>query len=175
MNTQTKRILDRIELYSKLKDVGALSPSTMRLLLSTQHKNNPSAEYEILNQVIELSKYGKSPFEFPDENVRGQIQFGVSENNIPIGFNINELHSLIVGAPGTGKTIMMIFLMGLQAIQQGIKCWFFVKAQDVEKLIKIYKDILVEDFSGQIKLNLLNPPPNYDKFGWKSFLWDIFG
>ncbi len=88
----------------------------------------------------------------------------------------DELHVLIAGEPGTGKTTIANFFIAPQARMQGIKCWFFVKARDTEKLIKLYRkaNIVSVDFDEQIKFNLMQAPRNVTRHEWYASLWDMF-
>ncbi|MCX6707183.1 MAG: hypothetical protein NT001_03515, partial [Candidatus Woesearchaeota archaeon] len=132
----------------------------------------PAIDMPLLNYRQGLAR---SPFSIPDESVSGLIKFAETENDIPVGFDPeNELHMLIVGEPGTGKTTVANFLIAPQAMEQGIKCWFFVKARDTERLLHRNEDIVTVDFDGQIKVNILQSPPNVSREVWHSSLWDIF-
>jgi hypothetical protein len=144
------------------------------MLLSAQINRDSSLDE--LHQTVEMASqlFGGSPFENPDASVDGLIRFAKTNNNIPVGLNPYELHTAIIGESGTGKTIMMLYCLGLQAMMKGITCWYFVKARDAERLSKITKNILINDFDGQTKMNLLNAPPNYSEYGWKAYLWDIW-
>ncbi|MFH1014748.1 MAG: hypothetical protein V1762_02350 [Nitrospirota bacterium] len=163
----------------QMKDNGLFNPATLAMcldILSDSNGRQLAREYtEDLALPLTLSMLTKSPFETPDESVDGPIRIEFTETGKPAGFDPEKaLHILIVGEPGTGKTSMVNFLIARQAMAQGIKCWFFVKARDTEKLIRFNKNIVTIDFDGQIKLNPMQPPKNVSRHEWYASLWDMF-
>lgn len=128
----------------------------------------------LLQPLIVQQELRANPFPLPEPEVNGSIKFAVAEQTQYVGFFPDELHVLITGEPGTGKTSMTNFLIAPQAMAQGIKCWFFVKARDTEKLIRFNKNIVTVDFDGQIKINPMQPPKNVSKHEWYASLWDMF-
>lgn len=116
-----------------------------------------------------------SPFSIPDSSIDGALRFGIAEGGIPAGINPEQhINILVTGDPGTGKSAVVNRIIAPQAMALGIKCWFFVKARDTEKLIKFNKDIVTFDFNEQLKINPLQPPPNVTRAEWHSMLWDMF-
>ena len=125
------------------------------------------------NKAFSIYEMFSPPFPEPGESVGGDIRFANTKNS-PVGFNLDEfLQGLIIGAPGSGKSILT-YHIALLAMASGAICWMFVKGNDAEKLISFKKDILVDDFNGQIKKNFLVCPPNYPEDNWNSIHWDIF-
>lgn len=116
-----------------------------------------------------------SPFSMPDARIDGAVRFGIAESGGSAGINPEQhINILVTGDPGTGKSGTVNYIIAPQAMALGIKCWFFVKARDTEKLIKFNKDIVAFDFDGQLKFNPLQPPLNVTRAEWHSMLWDMF-
>lgn len=128
----------------------------------------------LLQPLIVQQELRANPFPLPEPEVNGGIKFAITEPNQFVGLFPNELHVLITGEPGTGKTSMTNFLIAPQAMAQGIKCWFFVKARDTEKLIRFNNSIVTVDFDEKIKINPMQPPKKVSKHEWYASLWDMF-
>ncbi|MBN1794245.1 MAG: ATP-binding protein [Candidatus Omnitrophica bacterium] len=170
-----------LALAKQIKDLGLEDDSKISALLNCVMADNSDYEsYNLLMLLVQPYLVEKSlrtnPFPSPSEEADGEIKFGVAEENQFVGFMPEELHILIAGEPGTGKTTIANFFIAPQAISQGIKCWFFVKAKDTEKLVKLYKkaNIITVDFDEQVKFNLMEPPKNVTRHEWYASLWDMF-
>ncbi len=170
-----------LELVKLIRDSGLDSDPRINALLNCIIADNSDIEsYNLLILSIQpflvQEALRENPFPKPSEEVDGKIKFAATEGKQLVGFMPEELHILIVGEPGTGKTTVANFFIAPQAIAQGIKCWFFVKAKDTEKLIKLYRnaDIITVDFDEQIKFNLMEPPKNVTRHEWYANLWDMF-
>jgi len=100
----------------------------------------------LINPKIVCQKLFGKPFKEPDNSVDGQIRFAVTEQGLPVGFNLSEPHCLIVGQTGCGKSVGQVLMLG-QAMLQGSKVWLFTKADDTRILLRFSRDILIEDFS----------------------------
>jgi hypothetical protein len=170
-----------LELVKLVRDSGLDDDPRINALLNCVVADNSDIEsYNLL--VLSLQPHlveqalRDNPFPAPSEEVNGTIKFAVTEGNQFVGFMPDELHVLIAGEPGTGKTTVANFFIAPQAIAQGIKCWFFVKARDTEKLIKLYKkaNIITVDFDEQVKFNLMQAPKNVTRHEWYANLWDMF-
>ncbi len=172
-----------LELVKLIRDSGLDSDPRINALLNCVIADNSDIDsYNLL--ILSVQPYlveqtlRANPFPAPSEEVDGKIKFGVSEENQFVGFMPEELHILIAGEPGTGKTTIANFFIAPQAISLGIKCWFFVKAGDTEKLVKLCKNtsIITVDFEEHdpVKINILQNPPNVSKAEWHSDLWDMF-
>ncbi len=158
----------KLDMLAKLKKMGRLNPVTANMLLF-----NPKETAELVGQAYAVHEMFSLPFSEPEAFLDGNLKFANTQNQI-VGINIDDLlQGLIIGSPGSGKSILTYHL-ALQAMEQGAICWMFVKGNDAEKLIKFYPDILVDDFIGQIRKNLFPPPPNYRRDFWNSIHLDIF-
>jgi hypothetical protein len=155
MNDHINKVLLNIDMLTKLKKANALNPLTARALMSGHLKNDPS-KYELLNQVIELSNSGKSPFELPESSETTPINLAISENNQKIGMYPQECHCLIAGQTGMGKTTLLNLIFS-QALLQNSHIWLIVRAKDTRGLLGFKKNILVNSFDGSVKFNPLNP------------------
>ena len=161
-------MLLKFDLLSKLKKMGKLNPTTINMILLS-----PKKAAEAVNQAFALFEMFSSSFPEPAESVDGDIRFANTKNS-PVGFNLEDLlQGLIVGSPGSGKSILT-YHVALHAMALGAICWMFVKGNDAEKLIRFKRDIAVDDFNGQFRKNLLTAPPNFSRDNWTSIHWDIF-
>lgn len=107
MKDKLKRIIQSLDIMSKLKNAGIFNPATARLLVSAQMKSDPSREIEQLESAITLSQMFMSPFSKPDESIDGPIRFALTEHNMPIGIYPEECHTIISGQTGTGKSVLL--------------------------------------------------------------------
>ena len=170
-----------MDIVKLVRDSGLDSDPKINALLNCIIADNEDIEsYELLVLMLQphLAEQAlrRNPFPEPSEEVDGKIKFGVTEENQYVGFMPDELHVLIVGEPGTGKTSLANFFIAPHALAYGIKCWFFVKARDTEKLVKLYKkaNIITVDFDEQIKFNIMESPKNVSRHEWYASLWDMF-
>ncbi len=168
-----------MELAKLIKDNKLDSDPRINGLLNCLLADNSDIEsYNLLILLLQPYLVGQAlrdnPFPAPSEEVNGKIKFAVTEEKQLVGFMPDELHVLIAGEPGTGKTTVANFIIAPQAIPQGIKSWFFVKARDTEKLIRFNKNIVTVDFDEQIKFNLMQAPKNVSRHEWYANLWDMF-
>ena len=163
-----------------LQDAGMFNPATFAMtldILTEGDSRKLAQEYlEDLGVPLLLAELSKTPLGIPSDETAGDIRLAITDNTKPCGFDPgNELHVLIVGEPGTGKTTLTNYLIAPQAMSKGIKCWFFVKARDTEKLLRFNKNIVTVDFAdGQIKMNPLQAPKNVSRQEWFSLVWDMF-
>lgn len=147
-------------------------------ILSDENSEKAMDEYtEDISLLLLQAKNSLSPYDDVDESADGSIKILVAENGMPVGFDAEkELHILIVGEPGTGKTTLAVFCIGAQAMKQGIKSWFFVKSQDVYKLIRLgFRIVIVEfDNEGKLRLNPLGTLTNISRQEKLARYFDIF-
>lgn len=169
------------EFCKRLKSAHFLNPVTEAMsydILSDDNGEKTMNEHLAdISFLLLKAKQSASPFEDAADSVDGKIRFLIAENGMPVGFDPEkELHILIVGEPGTGKTTLAVFCIGAQAMKQGIKCWFFVKSKDVYKLIKLgFRIVIVEfDNEGRLKLNPLGTLTNISRQEKLARYFDIF-
>lgn len=168
-----------LEIVKAARDLGLDSdPRIAGLINCVLADNSDTESYALLMQSVQPHAAEKllsgNPFPSPPTQVDGAIRFGITEKRQAVGFMPDELHVLIVGEPGTGKTTLANFFIAPEAMRLEIKCWFFVKARDTEKLIKYNKNIIAVDFDGQVKFNLMQAPRNVTRYEWYASLWDMF-
>jgi hypothetical protein len=170
-----------LELAKVIRDSGLDSDPRINALLNCIIADNSDIESYNLLMLLAQPYYVKqalrtNPFPDPSSDIDGLIRFAYTDTNQYAGIMPEELHVLIVGEPGTGKTTVANYFIAPQAIAQGIKCWFFVKARDTEKLAKVCKNanIITVDFDEQIKFNIMQAPKNVTRHEWYASLWDIF-
>jgi ABC-type bacteriocin/lantibiotic exporter with double-glycine peptidase domain len=77
-----------------------------------QDKENLELLYRLANPQIVGRKYLSKPYKEPDETVDGQIRFALTEQSLPVGFNLDEPHCLVVGQTGCGKTTLLLLILG---------------------------------------------------------------
>ena len=121
----------------------------------------------LLNQM-----FGK-PFKQAGEMVQGLIKFALTELGTNVGFNYDEPHCLIAGQTGCGKTVLLMIILA-QAMMQNATVWLFSKAKDTRNLLRVSREIMVNDFSGQIRFNPLLQPQGVDPRFWINSFADIF-
>jgi len=107
MTDYLKRTINTLNVYAELKKSGMLDVDTVRLLLQSHQKSNPSKEINTLQNVIAISQMFSGPFPKPDQIVDGMIRFAETENLIPVGINPEECHVLIGGQTGSGKSTLL--------------------------------------------------------------------
>ena len=172
-----------LELAKFIRDSGLDSDPRINALLNCIIADNSDIEsYNLLMLLAQPSLVQQAlrtnPFPDPPAEADGSIRFARINTKQYAGIMPEELHVLIVGEPGTGKTTVANYFIALQAIAQGIKCWFFVTARDTEKLVKVCKkaNIIAVDFDehNPVKINILQNPPNVSWAEWHSDLWDMF-
>jgi len=173
MNEFVQKTLVSINALQLLKKHRMLNPITAKMLLSA-----PLETAQKIEQVEEIRKLFKSPFELPDHNVNGLIKFAHTENNISIGINPSECHFLIAGQTGCGKTTLMkiIFsqLLLISLLSNALcKSWIFVRAQDMRSLLKVNKNIAVIRFKEK-RFNPLEPPHGVNPIDWANIFADIW-
>ncbi|MDD2731313.1 MAG: hypothetical protein PHW33_04310, partial [Candidatus Portnoybacteria bacterium] len=119
----------------------------------------------------------KSPFPLPDENIKGKLTLGISENGIDAGINPEECHFLMAGQTGCGKSTLLkhLFAQALKddGSEEKLICWLFVKAQDMRPLLNVSGDILTVTFN-EIKINPLEPAKGIKEAEWASIFADIW-
>ncbi len=168
-----------IELTKFIKSAGLDKDQRISALLNCIVADNSDIEsWNLLMLLVQPYLVQQSlrtnPFPDPSSDIDGSIKFAYTDTKQRVGFMPEELHVLMVGEPGTGKTTVANYFIAPQAIAQGIKCWFFVKARDTEKLVRFNKNIITVDFDEQIKFNILQAPKNVTRHEWYASLWDIF-
>ncbi len=172
MNEYINRVLLGFDTLAKLKKANRLNPSTARALISAHLNQSNPEKFQLINQVIELSKCSLSPFEMPDEEVSASISLAVSENNLNIGMHPHECHCLIAGQTGVGKTTLLNLIFA-QGLQLGNQAWLFVRAKDTRSLLYLNNQILVTSFDGNIKFNPLNPN-GIEVYDYCNIFADVF-
>ncbi|MBU4000554.1 hypothetical protein KKG29_05310 [Patescibacteria group bacterium] len=185
MNNYFKRTIGAINSLSALKKAGLLNnPWAVCRLRSALLKKDSLEDLQKLQSAIEVSKMFRSPFDIPDNSVDGLIKFALTEQGMPIGIFPEECHHLICGQTGTGKSTVLKILFSqalrFNRFQNGhpintekLRCWLFVKAQDMRTLLNIDRNILVVNFN-MIKLNPLEPPPGMRPIEWASIFADLW-
>ena len=172
-----------LELAKFIRDSGLDSDPRINALLTCIIADNSDIDsYNLLMLLAQpclvQQALRTNPFPDPSPEIDGLIRFAYTNPKQYAGLMPDELHVLIVGEPGTGKTTVANYFIAPQAIAQGIKCWFFVKARDTEKLVKVCKkaNIITVDFDehNPVKINILQNPPNVSWAEWHSDLWDMF-
>jgi len=162
------KLLFSLGAISQLKQAGILEKATSQILL-----DKPEELTKKLELIKLISPVFKSPYPLVDDTA-GEIKFAKTERNKPVGIDIDELlQGIIIGSSGSGKSILS-YAIALQAMNKGVKCWIFAKGNDAEKLSKIRSDILVNDYNGQLPINLIASPKNYPIDSWESMHWGIF-
>ena len=68
-------------------------------------------EFEDYFGAMALMDENDTPFILPPEEVQGQINFALTNNNIKVGINPEEPHMLIVGQTGSGKTTLILRIL----------------------------------------------------------------
>lgn len=184
MNDYLKRAIITLDKLSALKRAGMFNPNNARILLSAHIKKDPSRELAMIDNAVLLSKMFRSPFDIPDNSVNGLIKFALTEQGLPIGIFPEECHHLICGQTGTGKSTLLKILFSQALLfnkfqnvhfinTEKLRCWLFVKAQDMRNLLNVDRNILVVNFN-MIKLNPLEPPPGMRSIEWASIFADIW-
>jgi hypothetical protein len=163
-------IIDQIFQYRLQQDPKVFA-LLKRYIVNPAEENLRSLQKKINPEIIYNKLLGK-PFRKVTELVTGLIKFAFTEDGIPVGINPDEPHCLIAGQTGCGKTVLLILMLG-QAILQGANVWLFSKAKDVTNLLTFSREILVNDFSGQMKINPLLSPGVNVRF-WINCFADIF-
>ncbi len=149
----------------------------MALLRCIMRNPHDTASIAMLNRrigskVLLNQMFGK-PFKQSNQMIRGLIKFAKTELGITTGFNPDEPHCLIAGQTGCGKTVLLMIMLA-QAITQNITTWLFTKAKDTRNLLRVTREIIVNDFTGQIKFNPLLPPLGVDVRFWINCYADVF-
>jgi hypothetical protein len=145
------------DLFDVLKRHGIENPVAYRMLASIDTDPDEDILEGFWNLVMPSITYNRlftSPFPKPSNEVNGELIFAITENNKPVGINLNEVHTLIVGSSNSGKTVCQEIL-NLKAMQLGCKVWMFVKADDVTRMLRIYREILYVNFKGSFRINPL--------------------
>lgn len=148
------------ELLETLKRHGIQNTFAYRMLLSlTVDPDKDMLEdfWNVTMPTISHNKLFTSPFPKQGRDIDGEFRFAVSENQLPAGLNSDEVHTLLVGASGTGKTICQE-LIALSFMRKGHTAWLFVKADDVTRMPRAYRNILYVNPAGsecELRLNLL--------------------
>ena len=62
-------------------------------------------------RIVHQMMFGK-PFKETDAIVDGEVRFARTEQGFPIGFNLDEPHCLIVGQTGSGKSVLLLLILG---------------------------------------------------------------
>lgn len=171
MNDYLKRIILSVNAIQHLKKMRMLNSDTAKMILADPERTGASVEL-----AVAVSKMFRAPFEYPDENVGGPINFARTENNLPVGLFPDDYSCLIAGMPGTGKTTLLLRLFS-QAMIFGIKCWLFSKAPDLRSLLKIDRNTYIASFNEIIdesKINPLEPAPNMTTGDCSMMISDIF-
>lgn len=151
-------------------------PRIMALLNCIIRNPDDKGKIDLLNRlaspkILYNQMFGK-PFKETDETVNGLIKFAYTENSVPVGINPDEPHALIAGQTGSGKSILLMIMLG-QVMLRGATIWLFAKAKDVRNLLNLSREIIVVDFCGQTKFNPLLSPGVDVKF-WINCFSDVF-
>ena len=149
------------ELLDVIKRHGVENPLAYRMLLGLAV--DPDTDmlenfWELVMPTVNFNRSFTSSFGKPAKIVDGEHRFAISENALPVGWNSTEVHTLIVGASNTGKTICQELLL-VRAMRQGHIVWLFSRADDVTRMIRVCRDVLYVDPSMradcEVRLNFL--------------------
>jgi hypothetical protein len=135
------------ELLEVLKRHGIGNPLAYRMLLSLAvdpDKDMLESFWDTVKPQVDFNKLFTSSFAKATSKVDGEHRFAISENALPVGLNSAEVHTLIVGASDTGKTICQELLL-LSAMRKGHVVWMFSRADDVTRMIRVRRDVLYVD------------------------------
>lgn len=150
--------LQRIQMVSEASKQGLLrDPKVLWNLSQAIRTSNPSKEWQRVAASLQVRKlFNPKPFPPPDSSVTGSIGIAIADNGQVIGVEPGEVHSILAGTTGSGKSTALRCVFS-QSLAQGSPIWMFVKdGHDARSLLDIDRDILVVDFQGAVKFNPLN-------------------
>ena len=180
---QDKKEKDFRELFDLTNEKDPAIINLANYVLSTGSKAAERQLKIILEQRANQERLYKleNPYHvvFPEEMVAGGFFICYAKDGeeifIPMsGDKTENLSSILVGQPGTGKTTQVVcnIVRNLESNQNELIYWVFTRKKDQE-----YNKLLEYGFwsfdTENFKDNILEPPPGKDKFEWASEISEL--
>lgn len=149
-------------------------PNANPLLIKTLERLKISYNPSIANKLLfylqnTLHQDSDLPFTYPNQELDGVLNLGTiigSDLHFRIPFDYLNMHTLVAGSSGFGKTTFGLNL--LYQILRNTNYKIHVidpKADEYTLLCKYFPDIIVLNWS-DLRLNPFAPPPNMSKIEW---------